>query len=161
MKAVAKRFEGNGFDDFGDERSLEQKAGFLLVDASLTHVEEGRFVHLADGAAVAALHIVSINLEHWLRIHAGRTRGTQVGIRFFARRLLSTLANQHLSGKGSDCTIVEDVLIQLARLTSGNLVVDECVVVHALHLVGNDTAVGRHLASFALQKDIEPVASYR
>ena len=36
--------------------------------------------------------------------------------------------------------------------------VDECIVVHALHLVGNDTAVGCHLASIALQKDVEPVA---
>ena len=36
--------------------------------------------------------------------------------------------------------------------------VDERVVIHALHLVGNHTAVGRHFAAFALQLHVEAVA---
>ena len=158
MQAVAERFEGNVFDDFGDKGGLEQQSGLLFFDAALPHIEKGGLVHLPDSTSMTATYVVGIDFQHRLRVHAGRTRGTEIGISLLAHGLLCSLAHQHLAGKGSYGTVIEHVLVEFARLTIRNLMVDERIVIDTLHLVGNDAAVRCHLAAFALQPDIEAVA---
>ena len=70
-QAVAEGFERDGINDLGNEGLLQEQTGFALGDASLAHVEEGSIVELAYGRAMRALHIVGIDLQQRLCVHAG------------------------------------------------------------------------------------------
>ena len=70
-QAVAKGFKGNGIDDLGDKGLLQEQSGLALGDASLAHVEQSGIVELANCGAMRALHVVGIDFEHGLCVHAG------------------------------------------------------------------------------------------
>ena len=70
-QAVAQGLEGDVVDDFRHEGLLQQQACLALGDASLAHVEQGGIVELSDSGSMRALHIVGIDFEHGLCVHAG------------------------------------------------------------------------------------------
>ena len=70
VQTVAKSFKCNLVNHLAHEGSHEELACFNKADTTLLHVEEGILVELAYGSAVAALHIVGIDLELRLSIHA-------------------------------------------------------------------------------------------
>ena len=70
-QAVAKGFKGDGIDDLGDKSLLQEQSGLALGDASLAHVEQGGIVELSNSGTMRALHIVGIDFEHGLCVHAG------------------------------------------------------------------------------------------
>ena len=76
VKAVAKGIEADGVDNLAHEGKHQQQTGFLFGYAALAHIEEGVFVKLSYCGTVAALHIVSINLQLRLGVHAGFAGGT-------------------------------------------------------------------------------------
>ena len=107
---------------------------------------------------MTALHIIGIYLQHGLGIHAGSTCRAEVGICLLAHGLLGTLAHQDSSSESSHCTVVQHILIQLAAGAMSHLMVNERIVVHTLHLVGNNTSVEHHLGALTLQTHIHSVA---
>jgi hypothetical protein len=49
METVTERLELHMVDDFVDEGILQEQFGLFEGDASLTHIEEGCVVELANG----------------------------------------------------------------------------------------------------------------
>ena len=159
VEAVAKGFELHVVDDFVDEGILEQHLRLLQGDASLAHVEEGGIVELAYGRAVGTLHVVGIDLEHGLGVHAGILGGREVLVGHLRGGLLGSVFNQDTTCKGASGLLVEHVLIEFVRGAMGHVVGDERVVIHMLLLVGNHTAIALALSTLAREGEVEFIAS--
>lgn len=69
----------DALEDVVDEGVLEKQARFKLWDAALAHIEKGGFIELSDGAAVVALDVVGVNLEHRLGESTGVCANAEVG----------------------------------------------------------------------------------
>ena len=69
-------------DDLSHEGVLQQGACFGLGDATLTHIEERCLVHHTDCGTVGAFHVVGIDFEHGLGVHAGFFAGAEIGVGF-------------------------------------------------------------------------------
>ena len=80
VETVAQGLEPDAVYHLAHEGELQEQTGLGLADAALTHIEERLLVELAHGAAVGALHIVGVDLERRLRVHAGIGRGAEVGV---------------------------------------------------------------------------------
>ena len=111
MQAVAQGSEGDLVDDLAGEGLLQQQAGFGLADATLAHVEEGVVVQLSHGAAVAALHVVGVDFQHRLGVHACLGGADEVGIGLLRLGLLCFLAHEDTSGKGACALLVHHIFI--------------------------------------------------
>jgi hypothetical protein len=115
VKAVAEGFELHLVDDLVDKGVLKEELGFLQRDASLSHIEESGIVELTNGRAMSTLHVVSIDFEHWLCIHAGLFSCCQILIGHLRRSLLSTMLYQDTTSECTCCLIIKDILIQFVR----------------------------------------------
>ena len=149
VQAVAEGFEAHLVNDLVDEGVLQQQLSLGKRYASLTHIEQGGIVELADGGTVGTLDIVGIDLEHRLGVHAGFAGGRQVLVGHLRGGLLGSLLHQDTACEGSCGAVVEHVLIQFAARAMGRMMSDERVVVDMLLLVGNDTTVAAALGTLA------------
>jgi hypothetical protein len=70
VKTVAESFKGYPIDNLTNECSHEELTCLNEADATLLHVEESILIKLAYGSAVATLHVISIDFELGLSIHA-------------------------------------------------------------------------------------------
>ena len=160
METVAQGLKLDLIDDLTDERELEQQLGLMLVDAALLHVEHRGVVELPHRGAVGALHVVGIDLEHRLGIHACGLGHHEVLVALVRLRLLRVVAHQYATGEGADGMLVEHVFVELVRHAVAHLMVDERVVVDMLALVGDDAAVAPALGALALEREVEHVAGH-
>ena len=145
-------------DDLSHESVLKQGARLGFGDATLTHIEEGGFVHHAHRRAVCALHVVSIYLQHGLGVHTGVGRGTEIGVRLLRSGLLSVLVHENLASECADRLVVHDVFIEFVGGAVRHFVTNQCVVVNALRPTSDGTTIQRHLRVLALQIDVAEVA---
>ena len=141
VQPVPERLEFHLVDNLIDKGKFKEQFCFLGTYAALLHVEEGSIVELSDGGAVVALYIVGVNLQHRLSEHPGLLGGAEILIGLLRQRLLGTVADENLSGEGTDRSIVKDILVELIARAVAHLMVDEGVVVDVLLLVGDNTAV--------------------
>ena len=76
MEPVSQRSQVHLVDHFVDKGKFKQQLGFLLADASLSHIEQSSIVELSYGRPVGTFHIVgSVYIRaclvaqiFWLRI---------------------------------------------------------------------------------------------
>ena len=111
METLTQWGKRNLVDDLTHEGKLQQQAGFLDRDATLLHVEQGGIVELAHGAAMRALHVVGVNLKHGLRVHSCLASHAEVLVPFLRSRLLTAVAHQHATGKGTYGLVVEYIFV--------------------------------------------------
>ena len=158
VETVAKGFETHVVDDLVDEGVLQQELGLVERNTSLTHVEEGRIVELANGRAVGTFHIIGIDLEHGLGVHTGLTGGRQVLVGHLRGGLLGPMLHEHTTSKGTCGLIVEHVFVEFVRGAMRCLMGNERVVVDVLLLIGYHTAIALALGTLAREREVEFVA---
>ena len=159
METITQWLQLHFVDDFVDKRKLKEQLCLLTAHASLLHVEESGIVELTYRATMRTLHVVGINLQHWLGEHAGLLGGTKVLVGFLRYRLLGTMANQHTTGECSTSLIIEYILVKLVAGAMTYLMVDEGIVIHHLVLIGNHATIQEALCTLALERKVETVAS--
>ena len=152
VKTVAERFELHLVDDFIDKGILKEQFSLIKRDASLAHIKQGGIVELSDGGAMGTLHVVGIDLEHWLGVHAGLLGGRQVLISHLRGGLLGPMFYEDTTCKGTNGLVVEHILIEFIAGAMLCLMGDERVVVHMLLLVGNHTAIALALGSLTRKR---------
>ena len=99
---------------------------------------------------MAALYIVGIYLELWLRIHMSATGKAQVTVGLLRYRLLCISAYKHLASKDTYRLFIEDVFIQLVTCAMSFLVIYKCAIIDVLFLVAYSKAVYIGLGSFSI-----------
>ena len=104
------------------------------------------------------LHIIGIYLQHRLGEHTGSLGGTKILISFLRCCLLSTMTYQHTTSKGSSGLTIEYIFIKFIAGTMSHLMINECIVIHHLILIGNDTTIAETFCSLALEHQVETVA---
>ena len=111
VQTVFQRFELHAVDHLIDEGKLQQQLGFLLTDAALAHVEHSLVVELTHGRTMTTFHIIGINLQLWLGVHARLLRGAEILVAHLRVGLLRSLLYKHPTGKGSRGLTIENVLV--------------------------------------------------
>ena len=111
MQTVAQRLKLYLVDYLVDEGKLKQQLGFLLADATLTHIEEGCIIELTNSGTVRALYVVGIYLKHRLSVHTCLLGGAKVLVYFLAYCLLCTVTHKHSASKGTGRLIVKHIFI--------------------------------------------------
>ena len=111
VKTVAERFELHLVDDFIDKGILKEQFSLIKRDASLAHIKQGGIVELSDGGAMGTLHVVGIDLEHWLGVHAGLLGGRQVLISHLRGGLLGPMFYEDTTCKGTNGLVVEHIFV--------------------------------------------------
>ena len=135
-KVLRELFLGNTLQDIGGEGIAEHQLGFLQGDPSLTHIEECILAELPCGHPVGTLHVVGIDLQLGLGLHASRGREQEVAIVLIGLRLLGILSHKDASGEDTTTLIEEDILEELIRGTVGHCVLDEGEVIGMHTLAG-------------------------
>src|SRR5215813_2101321 len=96
----------------------------LLSDAAGFHVEECRFIEIANRSPMAALYVVGIDLELWLGIDRGARAEHQVLTELVRVNLLSVRPNNNAALEGAVRPPRGDPFEDFAGLTAGRGVVD-------------------------------------
>ena len=130
----------------------------MLIDAPLLHIEECCVVKLPHSRAMCTLHVVGINFQHGLCVHACSGCHDEVLVGFLRRCLLTVVTNQHASGKGTDGMIVQNIFVKLMTIAVRHGVINESVVVNMLIPISNHTSVAPAFGTFAFQNKVEAVA---
>ena len=78
-------------DDLVDEGVLQQELGLVERDTSLTHIEKGCIVELANGRTMGTFHVISIDFKHRLGIHTGLFGSRQILVGHLRDSLLSPM----------------------------------------------------------------------
>ena len=99
IEFLSQRFELDLVDDLSHESILEQGACLCFRDATLTHIEEGCFIHHTHCGAMGTLDIVCIDFKHGLGVHSCIGRGTEIEVfcASFSTRILPAKAPTDLS----------------------------------------------------------------
>lgn len=158
MKAITKRLQFHLVNNFVDKRKLKKQLCLLKAYTALLHIEQGSIVKLTDSAAMRTLHIIGIYLQHRLGEHTGSLGGTKILISFLRYCLLSTMTYQHTTSKGSSSLTIEYIFIKFIAGTMSHLMINECIVIYDLILIGNDTTIAETFCSLALEHQVETVA---
>ena len=137
---------------------LENQTGLALGNAALAHIEEGRFVEFANGAAVITLDIVGINLQHRLAESACSGCCTDIRVGLLREALLRALLHEHQSRKCTDAMAIKHIFIEHIARTTWRSVVHHKAVVHALLPIGHDHSACHHIGSLAIEAEVEAVA---
>ena len=85
---------------------------------------------------MGALHVVGIDLQLGLGLHASRGREQEVAIVLIGLRLLRILCHKDTSSEDTTTLIEEDVLEEFIRGTVGYCVLDEREVIGVHTLAG-------------------------
>ena len=157
-KAFAQAFEFDMTQNVAHECLLENQTGLALGNAALAHIEEGRFVEFANGAAVITLDIVGINLQHRLAESACGGCGTDIRVGLLREALLRALFHEHQSRKCADAMAIKHIFIEHIARATGRSVVHHKAVVHALLPIGHDHSACHHIGSLAIEAEVEAVA---
>ena len=124
--------------DLEREGAGQQVARALLAEAARAQVEERVGVELPDARAVAALHVVGVDLELGLGVHLCARAEQQVGIRLVRVRLLGVRDARSPAAEHALRASAEDPLVELAARAVGHGVVDQRVVVDELLVAAAD-----------------------
>ena len=109
---------------------------------------------------MCTFHVVCIDFQHRLGVHAGFLRGAEILVGHLRLSFLGTGLYQHPTSKGSCSLIVEDIFIELMTGTVSCMVGDERVVVDMLLFVGNDTAAAIALSTLSHKVEVQLVACH-
>ena len=160
MQAVAQWFKLYLVDHLIDKGELKEQFGFLLADATLSHIEQCGVVELSYGRTMRAFHVISIYLEHRLGVHSGSLGVAKVLVYLFADSLLRSVTHEYTTCERSRRLVVEYILVEFVTRTVAHLMVDERVVIDVLCLVGYHAAVAPALGTLTPQHHVETVAGH-
>jgi hypothetical protein len=138
-----------------------QVARALLAEPPGAQVEERIGVELPDAGAVAALHVVGVDLELGLGVHLRLRAQQQVRVRLGRIRLLRIRPHDHPPPEHTPRAAAEHALVELVAGAVGNRVVDSGVVVYELLAAADEQAVQRALGAFVRQQHRGVVAHDR
>ena len=105
-----------------------------------------------------ALHVVGVDLQLRLAVHASLTRHADVAIRLVSLCLVGAVADEDATGKGAHGAVIEDVLEELVAGAAGHTVRDVRVCVHALLAVFDGHTAEGQLGAFAIDASAVVVA---
>ena len=112
-------------DGLADEALDQQRARLVRRNAARAHVEQQVLVELGRGRAVAADHVVGVDLELGLGIELGVRRQHEHLRHLLAVGLLRVGAHDHLALEHAARPVGEHALEQLAALAAGHRVIDD------------------------------------
>ena len=107
---------------------------------------------------MAALHVVGVDFQLRLGVHAGFAGGAEVAVGLLRVGVLRAGTHQDEPGESARGLVVEHVLEELVRRAAGHGVVNARVVVHVLVLVGDGHAAEVDFSPLASQSNIDGVA---
>ena len=149
MESVAQWFHLDAVNHLTHESILEEQACLFHGDASLLHIEESLVIELSHRRAMSTLHIIRIYFQHGLGEHTSLFRSAEVLVCHLRGSLLRILSHKYETGKGSDSLVIDDIFVQLMRITVRHTMVNESIVVHVLLLVLYRTAIHIAFCPFA------------
>ena len=110
-----------------------------------------------DRRAVRALHVVSQNLELWLRVDLRIVGKQQVPIGLLGIGLLRLLVDDDSPVENAVRPIIQNPVVKLAAPAMRTEVFDEHVVVQVLATLSDEKAVDQAFAAFARQNRMHVV----
>jgi len=137
----AQRRGRQGARDLGREAARQQGPGLARSHGPRSQVEESLFVELADARAVAALHVVGVDLELGLGVDLGPLAEQQVRVRLQCIGLGRLGAHEHTAAEDAPRILGQHSLVELPARAVGRRVVDQGVVVDVLPGGGEEEPV--------------------
>src|SRR5574344_2297372 len=68
------------------------------------------------------------------------------------------MTDKHSTGKSTCRFIIQHIFVEFMAITMTHLMIYQCVIVHMLLLVGNDTSIAEALAAFTLECEVQTIA---
>ena len=99
-------------------------------------------------------HIVSIDFQLGLAVHACFTGCTKIAVRLISRSLLRILFHQDTSAERTDCTVIQDILEQLVTGTIRYGMRNMAIGIQLLFFVQDRHTAQSRFSLFAVQLDI-------
>lgn len=153
------QFRGcNLVHDLVAECHLLQDAGFGYRDAACPHVEEFVRIEPSDGRAVAAFHIIGIDLQLRPGIGLGGVADQQVVVGLVGLRLLRVRDDPDQAVEMRQAAVVENPFEYLVAMATRNFVGKPDVIVHPLVSVGQVEAAEIAGSVFSLKPGFDVVA---
>ena len=94
-------------------------------------------IKLADGGAVRTLHIIGVNLELRLGVHARGGRSTEVAVPLIGLHPRATELHKYASGKGTHSIVVEHIFEHFVAVAARCIMGNESVSVDVLGSAGD------------------------
>ena len=139
-------------DDRFGERADQQGARVGFVEPARAQVEEGGRIELADGRAVAALHVVRVDLELRLGVDLGACGEQQVAARLARVGLLRARPDDDLAVEHAAATLAGDAAIVLVAGRVRGCVIDRRVRIQVLGRERREQSVQRDVRAGPLQR---------
>ena len=158
VQAVAQSLEAYLVNDLADKGSHQELASFDIADTALLHIEEGIFVELTYGSTMTTLDIICVDLKLRLGVHTCLACEAEVAVGLLRVGMLSSLANEHLAGKGTDSLIIEHIFVEFMAGTVAHGMIDEGVIIYMLLLIGNSHAAEVDVCATSCESDAGRIA---
>src|SRR5574344_2174600 len=70
------------------------------------------------------------------------------------------MTDKHSTGKSTCRFIIQHIFVEFMAITMTHLMIYQCIIVHMLLLVGNDTSIAEALTTFTFEREIQTITVY-